>query len=195
MHTVAVINGSLRKGSINRKLAQAIAKLADGKLEFRFVEIGDLPLYNDDLFEDGEPPATVSRFKAAIANADAVLFVCPEYNRSFPAALKNAIDWGTRPYGRNVWRAKPAAVLGTSPGAIGAAVAQNHLKSVLQVVDLVVMGQPEVYYSWKADAFGADGSVVDEKTKAVFQRFVDRFALWIERTREPVIDAQPGPRS
>lgn len=191
MHSVAVVNGSTRKDSLNRKLAESIAKLADGKLEFRFVKIDDLPLYNDDLWPN--PPESIARMKAAIASADAVLFVSPEYNRSFTPALKNAIDWGTRPYGDNCWAAKPAAMIGTSPGAIGSAVGQNALRPVLDVVDLVVMGQPEVYYGYDAKAFDETNTIVDEKTKAFFQSFVDRFATWIERTKEPKINEQPGP--
>lgn len=191
MKTVAVINGSLRKDSLNRKLVESIAKLAQGRLEFRFVEIGDLPLYNDDLLENG-PPATVERFKKEVESADAVLFVTPEYNRSFTPAIKNAIDWGTRPFGRNSWEAKPSAVIGTSPGATGAAAGQNALKGLLTVVDTVLMGQPEVYFTYKPELFAEDGSVANEVTRAFLQKWVDRFEGFIERVSPPRTDAQPA---
>src|SRR6266478_7148922 len=126
---IAVIVGSNRRDSINRKLAQALAKLGAEKLAFHFVAIDDLPLYSQDL--EGELPKSVVRFKSEIAAADALLFVAPEHNRSIPALLKNAIDWGSRPYGQNAWSGKPVAITGTSPGAIGAAMAQIHLRQVL----------------------------------------------------------------
>jgi chromate reductase len=188
MKTVAVLVGSLRKDSINRKFAQALGKLAAGRLDFRFVELGDVPMYNDDLFEN--LPASITRLKSDIASADAVLFVSPEYNRSFPAVLKNAIDWGTRPYGQNSFAAKPGGLIGTSPGAAGAAAGQNHLKSVLNVVDVVLMGQPEVYFHYKPELFAEDGSVKDEATKAFLERYIARFVQWIERTSEPKTAAQ-----
>lgn len=188
MKTVAVLVGSLRKDSINRKFAQALGKLAAGRLDFRFVELGDVPMYNDDLFEN--LPASITRLKSDIASADAVLFVSPEYNRSFPAVLKNAIDWGTRPYGQNSFAAKPGGLIGTSPGAAGAAAGQNHLKSVLNVVDVVLMGQPEVYFHYKPELFAEDGSIKDEATKAFLERYIARFVQWIERTSEPKTTAQ-----
>ena len=189
MKKVAVLVGSLRKDSINRKFAHSLAKLAEGRLDFHFVELGDVPMYNDDLLAD--MPTPVARLKSEIASADAVLFVSPEYNRSFPAVLKNAIDWGTRPYGKNVFAAKPGGLVGTSPGAGGAGIGQNHLKSVLNVVDVVLMGQPEVYFHYRPELFADDGSVTDESTKAFLQRYIDRFVLWIERTSEPKVNAQP----
>jgi len=188
MPTVAVLVGSLRRESINRKFAEAVAKLAEGRLEFQFVELGDLPIYNDDLWE--APPASIGRFKNAVEAADAVLFVTPEYNRSFPAVLKNAIDWGTRPYGQNSFAAKPGGLIGTSPGSTGTSAGQNHLKSVLNVVDVVLMGQPEVYFTYKAEQFAPDGSVQDEAARALLTRWVDRFVQWIERTSEPKTKAQ-----
>ncbi|ALN73804.1 NADPH-dependent FMN reductase [Aureimonas sp. AU20] len=188
MKQVAVLVGSLRKDSINRKFAEALGKLAAGRLEFRFVELGDVPMYNDDLFEN--LPASITRLKNDIASADAVLFVSPEYNRSFPAVLKNAIDWGTRPYGQNSFAAKPGGLVGTSPGAAGGAAGQNHLKSVLNVVDVVLMGQPEVYFQYKPELFAEDGSVKDEATKAFLEAYISRFVQWIERTSEPKTSAQ-----
>ncbi len=179
MKTVAVLVGSLRRESINRKFAESLAKLAAGKLEFRFVEIGDLPHYNDDLWQD--PPKSVLRLKQDIESADAVLFVTPEYNRSFSGVLKNAIDWGTRPWGKNSWKGKPSAIVGASPGAIGTAVAQNALRPVVDVVDTVIMSQPEVYFAYKAEAFAEDGSLKDEKTKEFLAGWVNKFASWIDK--------------
>lgn len=179
MKTVAVLVGSLRADSLNRKFAESLAKLAEGKLTFKFVEIGDLPLYNEDLWEN--PPAPVTRLKNDIESADAVLFVTPEYNRTYSPAIDNAIHWGTRPWGQNSWTGKPAAITGTSPGAIGTAVAQTQLKQVLVVVGLAVMGQPEVYFAYKDELFDEAGHVVNEQTAAFLQSFVDGFADWIER--------------
>ena len=136
--------GSLRRDSINRKFAQSVARLARDRLRFQFVEIGDLPLYNDDLWKS--PPEAALRLKREVEAADAALFVTPEYNRSFSPAIKNAIDWGTRPWGQNSWAAKPAAILGASPGLLGTAAAQNALKGLITVCDMVLMGQPEVYF-------------------------------------------------
>lgn len=188
MTEVAVLVGSLRRESINRKFAESLAKLAAPRLQFRFVELADVPMYNDDLWPDA--PEAVLRLKRDIESADAVLFVTPEYNRSFPAVLKNAIDWATRPYGKNSFGAKPGGLVGATPGATGAASAQNHLKSVLNVVDVVLMGQPEVYFTYKPEDFGPDGSVVNEKTKAFLEAYLDRFVKWIERTAEPKTKAQ-----
>lgn len=182
MRTVAVLVGSLRRDSINRKFAHSLARLAGGRLALREVEIGDLPLYNDDLWQ--APPEAVLRLKREVEQADAVLFVTPEFNRSFTPSIKNAIDWGTRPWGKNSWAAKPATIVGTSPGVIGTAAAQNALKSLLLVCDMVVMGQPEVYFTYKPELFDEAGNVVDEKTKEFLSGWVDRFSAWIERTAE-----------
>ncbi|MCB8837747.1 NADPH-dependent FMN reductase [Aurantimonas sp. VKM B-3413] len=192
MTTVAVLVGSLRRESINRKFAESIDKLAGDRLTFNFVEIGDLPLYNDDLWQD--PPASVTRLKREVEAADAVLFVTPEYNRSYSPAIKNAIDWGTRPWGKNSWEAKPAAIIGTSPGVTGGAAGQNALKGLVTVVDMVLMGQPEVYYAYNGEAFDENNNVVDESTKVFLERWIDRFTKWIARTSEPKTTAQPGPR-
>lgn len=172
MKSVAVIVGSLRRDSINRKFADSVGKLAADRLRFDFVEIGDLPLYNDDLWEN--PPKSVLRLKREIAAADGLLFVTPEYNRSFSPAIKNAIDWGSRPRGQNSWEAKPAAIMGASPGAIGAAVAQNQLKSVLTVCDMVLMGQPEIYFSYKPELFDEANNVRSEDVKKFLNGRLDR---------------------
>ncbi|MBD8554213.1 NAD(P)H-dependent oxidoreductase [Rhizobium sp. CFBP 8762] len=193
MTTVAVLVGSLRRDSINRKFAESIGKLAGERLTFQFVDIGDLPLYNEDLWEN--TPESVTRLKQEVEAADAVLFVTPEYNRSFSPAIKNAIDWGTRPYGKNSWATKPSAVIGTSPGATGAASGQNALRGLLTVVDTVHMAQPEVYFVYKPELFDADNNIVDQSTKDFLNRFVDRFAKWIDQTSEPKTKAQPDAHS
>lgn len=177
---VAVLVGSFRKESINQKFARVLEKLAEGKLAFDHVRIDDLPHYDDDLWADA--PASVLRFKQQIADADAVLVITPEYNRSYPGVLKNAFDWGSRPYGKGVWGGKPSAVAGTSPGVIGAAVAQAHARLALTNLNTLVMHLPEVYLQWKAENFGDDDSVNDEGTRKFLQGFVDSFAAFIEKT-------------
>jgi chromate reductase len=178
MLKIAVVVGSLRKDSMNKKLAQALGKLAAGKMEFQFIEIGDLPLFNQDL--EASVPASVTKFKTEIESADGVLFVTPEYNRSIPGVLKNAIDWGSRPYGKSSWSAKPAAICGTSPGAIGTAVAQAHLRSITAgFLNMPTMGQPEMYFQWKDGLIDADGTVTNDDTKKFLQGFVDKFAAHV----------------
>lgn len=188
MKTVAVIVGSLRRESINRKFAESLGMLAAGQLKFRMVEVGDLPLYNDDLWAD--PPAPVLRMKREVEAADAVLFVTPEYNRYFSPAIKNAIDWGSRPWGKNSWTGKPAAVIGATPGAIGTAAGQNSLKALLTVVDMILMGQPEVYFTYKPELFDESNAVADGATKDFLKTWIDRFASWIERTGQARTEAK-----
>jgi len=170
---IAVVVGSNRRASINGKLARALAKLADRKLAVNFLRIDDLPMYNQDL--EVPLPASVARFKAEIERADALLFVTPEHNRSIPAVLKNAIDWAARPYGRNSWAAKPAAIVGTSPGAIGTAVAQQHLRQVLGNLGALVMGG-EAYVAYKPGLIDDADIVTDAGTRSFLQSFIDRFA-------------------
>jgi chromate reductase, NAD(P)H dehydrogenase (quinone) len=175
---VAVIVGSNRRDSINRKLARALVRLADGKLAASFVEIDDLPMYNQDL--ESALPASVERLKAAIEGADALLVVAPEHNRSIPAVLKNAIDWGTRPYGRNSWAGKAVAIIGTSPGAIGTAVAQQHLRHVLGDLGALVMGG-EAYLTFKPELIDKADTVTDAGTRRFLQSFVEQFAGFAAR--------------
>jgi len=179
MPKVAVLVGSLRRESINRKLALALGRLAAPKLDLAVVELSDLPMYNDDLWS--EPPAGVLRFKDSIRRSDAVLFVTPEYNRSLPPVLKNAIDWGSRPKGDNVWAGKPGSVVGASPGVIGAAVAQSHLRMIAGVVDIALIGQPEVYLSIGPGLIDPDGNITVPSTRAFLQDYLDRFERWIEK--------------
>ena len=185
MKTVAVLVGSLRKDSINRKFAEALAKLAAGKLNFKFVEIGDLPLYNEDLWD--EVPDSVLRMKAEVEAADAVLFVTPEYNRMLSPALKNAADWGSRPYGKSSWMGKPAAVVGTTPGTTGSAAGQQSMKMLATILGTVQLGQPEVYFVWKPELFDATGTLVEPTAKAFLSGWVDAFAALIDAVaKEPV---------
>jgi chromate reductase, NAD(P)H dehydrogenase (quinone) len=176
---VSVIVGSLRQKSWSRRVARAIEKLAPPGLELSFVEIGDLPHYNEDLETD--PPPTWSRFRNAIGASSALLFVTPEFNRGMPGALKNAIDVGSRPWGKGVWAGKPAAVVGVSPGALGAFGASNQLRQVLAGVGVVAMPHPEAYISSVASYFDADGELTDEKTKAFLSTFGAAFKSWLDR--------------
>lgn len=178
MHTVAVIVGSIRKDSFNRKLAQALEKLAEGKLRFTWPRIDDLPLLNQD--DTSEPPPEVQRFKREVEAADAVLFVTPEHNRSIPAALKNAFDWGSRPYGKNSWRRKSAAIIGTSKGAISSAVAQQHMRNIVLGHVSALLGYPEAYIQFRDGLIDDDNAVTDEKTRAFLQTFIDNFATLVE---------------
>ncbi|HET9904860.1 MAG TPA: NADPH-dependent FMN reductase [Xanthobacteraceae bacterium] len=185
---IAVVVGSNRRESLNRRLAEALARLGNETLAFRFVRIDDLPLYNQDL--EATLPEPVARFKKEIEAADGVLFVTPEHSRSIPAVLKNAIDWGARPWGQNSWTGKPAAVTGTSPGAIGTAVAQQHLRHVLGVLGMVVAGG-EAYITYKPDLIGTDGAIADEGARAFLKDFLDRFAALVARlARDPASSRQ-----
>ncbi|CAB5663301.1 NADPH-dependent FMN reductase [Comamonas aquatica] len=175
-YQIAVIVGSLRKASFNRQLAHALVKLAPAQVQFKEVAIGELPLYNQDA--DGHEVAVVKQFRDAIRSADAVLFVTPEYNRSMPGVLKNALDQGSRPYGHSVWDGKPAAVIGMSVGAIGTALAQQHLRNVLAYLNMPTLGQPEMFLQAKDGFFNADGSV-GEQSRAFLQKFVELFTGWV----------------
>ena len=188
MYTIAVLVGSLRRESINRKLAKALAKLGQGKFKFHFVELGDIPIYNEDLWQD--PPAAVLRMKKDIETADAVLFATPEYNRSIPPVVKNAIDWGTRPWGKNSWAGKPASIVGTSPGAVGTAVAQTHLRGIAPILELVLMGQPEVYLVNKPGLIDENDDITDDTTREFLQAYLDRFAAWIDQVSRPELEKQ-----
>jgi chromate reductase, NAD(P)H dehydrogenase (quinone) len=176
---VAVVVGSNRRDSLNRKLAGALARLGEAKLSFTFVRIDDLPLYSQDLEPD--LPASVVRFKSEVAAADALLFVTPEHSRSIPAALKNAIDWGGRPYGQNSWAGKPAAIAGTSPGAIATALAQQHLRQILGSFLGVLVMPGEAYITFKPGLVDDDGNIAEESVRAFLQAFVDQFAALVAR--------------
>jgi chromate reductase len=179
---VAVIVGSNRRESLNRRLAQALASLGADRSSFGFVQIDDLPIYNQDL--ETELPKNVVRFKSEVAAADGLLFVTPEHNRSIPTVLKNAIDWGARPYGHNSWSGKPGAITGTSPGAIGTAIAQQHLRQVLGNLGVLVMGG-EAYINFKPGLIGAGNDITDESTRKFLSGFIDQFATLVARFAHP----------
>ena len=177
---VAVVVGSLRKESFNRKIAHALAAVAPATLKFDIVEIGDLPLYNQDLETPDNVPETWARFRKQIKSADAVLFVTPEYNRSVPAALKNAIDVGSRPYGQSAWSGKPCGVISSSIGAVGGFGANHHLRQSLVFLDMPVLQQPEAYIGAADKLFGADGKLNNEGTAGFLKKYAETFAAWIE---------------
>jgi len=176
---IAVVIGSLRKDSFNRQLAAAVQRLAGDRFEFAEAGIGEIPLYNQD--DDDDFPAAGLRFKRQVEAADALLFVTPEYNRSIPGVLKNAIDTGSRPPNRNSFQGKPAAVIGTSPGARGSMLAQQHLRNVLVGVGVLAMPQPEVAVQFKDGLIDAEGDVADERTRKYLQGFVERFDAWLRK--------------
>jgi len=176
---VAVFVGSLRKASLNRMMAHTLTTLAPEGLQLGIVEIGDLPLYDQDL--DGAPPPAWTAFREATRAADAVLFVTPEYNRSVPGVLKNAIDIGSRPYGQSVWGGKPGAVVSVSPGAAGGFGANHHLRQSMVFLNVPMMPQPEAYIGGAATLFGADGTLQNDGTKEFLRKFMAAFAAWIAR--------------
>jgi len=175
-YQIAVIVGSLRQDSFNRKLAHAIAQLPSPGFSFKQIRIDDLPPYNQD--DDGNPAEPVKRLKAEISAAHGLLFVTPEYNRSIPGVLKNAIDHASRPYGQSAWAGKPAGVLGVSPGAIGTAMAQQHLRNILAYLDVPTLGQPEAFIQMKEGLFDANGEIGADSRKFL-QNWVDRYIAWV----------------
>jgi chromate reductase, NAD(P)H dehydrogenase (quinone) len=177
-HTqIAVVVGSLRRDSFNRKLASAMAKLAPADFSFQQVQIGNLPLYNQD--DDANPSDQVKQLKSEIAASHGLLFVTPEYNRSIPGVLKNAVDHASRPYGQNAWVGKPAGVMGASVGTIGTSMAQQHLRNILAYLDVPTMGQPEAFIHAKEGLFDADGNIgVD--SKKFLQAWMDRYVAWVK---------------
>jgi chromate reductase len=179
---IAVIVGSNRRESVNKKLTQALIKLGAPGLEFRTLQIDDLPLYNQD--DEGNLPQSVVRFKAELAAADGILFVTPEHSRSIPAVLKNAIDWGARPWGKNNWTGKLAAVTGTSPGAISTALAQQHLRQILGAQGVLLMGG-ETYIAFKQGLIASDGTIADDSTRGFLKGFLDQFAALVARFAMP----------
>lgn len=176
---VAVFVGSLRKDSLNLKMARALAELAPASLMLQVVEIGQLPLYNEDQDTEAERPAVWSTFRRRVQAADAVLFVTPEYNRSVPGALKNALDVGSRPYGANAWQGKPGAIVSVSPSAIGGFGANHHLRQSLVFLDVATLPQSEVYVGGAATLFDATGGLTNDSTRAFLQGFMQAFDRWI----------------
>ena len=176
---VVVLVGSLRKESYNRKLAKALIALAPAQLKLEIVEIGSLELYNQDL--DDKPTQAWTAFRDRVRRADAVLFVTPEYNRSVPAPLKNAIDVGSRPYGSSVWDGKPGAIISASPGAIGGFGANHHLRQSLVFLNIPILQQPEAYISGVDKLFDEHGGIANESTQGFLGKFLTTFGAWIER--------------
>lgn len=177
IYDVVLIVGSLRKDSINRKVANALVELAPAALKLSIIEIGHLPIYNQD--GDENPPAVWTQFRERIRSADAVLFVTPEHNRSVPAALKNALDIGSRPYGQSAWNGKPGAVVSASPSGIGGFGANHHLRQSLVFLNLPAMAQPEVYLGGADKLFDAQGKLANDGTRKFLQDFMHAFGAWI----------------
>ncbi len=175
---IAVVVGSIRKESFNARLAEGLSRLAPSNLTFSKLRIDDLPLYNQD--DDGNQAEAVKRLKSEIAAADAVLFVTPEYNRSMPGVLKNAIDHASRPYGQSAWAGKPAGVIGASIGSIGTALSQQHLRNVLAYLDMPAMGQPEAFIQVKDGLFDDNGDI-GAGSREFLQNWVNAFAAFVER--------------
>ena len=172
---LGVVVGSNRRESINRKLAQALAKLGGDAFDVRFIRLDDLPMYNQDL--EQPVPEKVARFKSEVVTADALLFVTPEHSRSIPAVLKNAIDWGARPWGKSSWGSKPAATIGTSGGAISTAIAQQHLRAVLGALGVQLMGG-EAYIQFKPELVDAHDQVADDEVRTFLKNFIEQFAAF-----------------
>ena len=177
-YPIAVLVGSLRKDSFNRKLANAVVKLAPAEFSFKQVQIGNLPLYNQD--DEPNPAESVKQLKAEIAASRGLLFVTPEYNRSIPGVLKNAIDHASRPYGQNAWAGKPAGVMGTSMGASGTAMAQQHLRNILAYLDVPTLGQPEAFIHMREGLFDEAGNIGPDR-REFLQSWMDHFVAWVKR--------------
>jgi chromate reductase, NAD(P)H dehydrogenase (quinone) len=177
---IAVFVGSLRKESFNRKMAKALTALAPESLELETIEIGGLPLYDQDLDDEARPPAAWIEFREQVKSFDGVLFVTPEYNRSVPGVLKNAIDVGSRPYGKSVWDGKPGAVISVSPGAIGGFGANHHLRQSLVFLNVPTMQQPEAYIGNAANLFDESGNLNNDSTREFIRKFMEAFAAWVE---------------
>ncbi len=177
-YKIAVLVGSLRHDSFNRKMATALARLAPPEFAFETIEIGDLPPYNQD--DDANQAPAVKRIKAQIASSQALLFVTPEYNRSIPGILKNAIDNASRPYGQSAWAGKPAGIIGVSVGAAGTALAQQHLRNVLAYLDVPTLAQPEAFIQMNDGLFEADGSI-GQASRQFLQGWMDRYVAWVKK--------------
>jgi NAD(P)H-dependent FMN reductase len=177
-YKVAVVVGSIRQGSFNKQLARAVESLAPQEFEFEHLDIASLPLYSQDY--DADYPQVALDFKQKIADANALLFVTPEYNRSIPGVLKNAIDWGSRPWGHSAWGGKPGAIIGTSIGALGTAIAQTHLRGVCAYLDIALLGQPEMFIKHDENRIDANGNIVNDDTRKFLQAFVDKYVAWVK---------------
>lgn len=179
---IAVIVGSLRKDSLNRKMAKVLMELAPSSLKLQIIEIGDLPLYNQDLDDEGNIPKAWTEFRNQIKSCEGLIFVTPEYNRSIPGVLKNAIDVGSRPYGQSVWSKKPGAVISVSPGAIGGFGANQHLRQCFVFLDIPVLQQPEAYVGMAGGLFDEEGKIENEDTLKFLRGFMEAYSNWVEET-------------
>jgi chromate reductase, NAD(P)H dehydrogenase (quinone) len=178
-YRIVLVVGSLRRDSINRRLANAVASLAPPQFSFDHARIDDLPLYNQD--DDANPADAVKRLKAQIATAQGVVFVTPEYNRSVPGVLKNAIDHASRPYGQSAWAGKPAGVMGASGGGPGTSMAQQHLRNMLAYLDMPTLGQPEMFIRVEEGTFDQQGNLAAERTKKLLRTWMDRYVGWVKQ--------------
>lgn len=175
---IGVLVGSLRKDSFTKKIANNIINLAPDSLKLEIINIGDLPLYNED-YDSGEPPKEYKEFREKVKQKDGILFLTPEYNRSIPGVLKNAIDVGSRPYGQSVWDKKPSAVISTSPGLIGGFGANQHLRQTFVFLNLLCMQQPEAYLSHVNQYLDDAGKINNEDTKKFLEKFIEEYAAWV----------------
>ncbi len=178
---IGVLVGSLRKESFNRKMAKVLISLAPKSLDFEIIEIGNLPLYNQDLDDEKRPPAEWTQFRSLVKPCDGLLFVTPEYNRSVPGVLKNAIDVGSRPYGQSVWDGKAGAVISVSPGVIGGFGANHHLRQSFVFLNVPCMQAPEAYIGKAGELFDAKGDITNPDTRKFLQSFIDSFAKWVDK--------------
>lgn len=178
---IAVFAGSLRKESFNRKMANVLVALAPDSLKLEIVEIGDLPLYNQDFDDAGTPPSAWTAFRELVKSFDGFIFVTPEHNRSVPAALKNALDVGSRPWGKSVWGEKPGAVISVSTGAGGGFGANHHLRQTLTFLDVPTMQQPEAYIGGAAELFDTRGGITSESIRGLLVKFMNSYAAWVAK--------------
>ncbi|MDR2892472.1 MAG: NAD(P)H-dependent oxidoreductase [Deltaproteobacteria bacterium] len=181
MQTLAILVGSLRSASINRQLANGLAEIGPDLFKFNQLKLDEVPIFNEELEQN--PPAAVVTMKQSLKAADGVLIITPEYNRSMPALVKNTLDWASRPYGDNSWTGKPVAVAGMSPGAVGTAVCQSQLRSVLGFLGARQMTQPEIYLTYAAGFFDANGNVANERTRTFLRKFLESFGTWINKNK------------
>ena len=178
---IAVFVGSLRKESFNRKMANVLKTIAPESMKLEIIEIGRLPLYDQDYDDEGKPPSAWTEFRKYVKSFDAVLFVTPEYNRSVPGVLKNALDVGSRPYGQSIWGGKPGAVISVSPGAIGGFGANHHLRQSLVFLDVATMQQPEAYIGGAVQLFDSNGNITSETTREFLKKFMVAFTAWVAK--------------
>jgi len=181
-YRIALVVGSIRRESLNRRLADALTRLAPPDFSFHHLRIDDLPLYNHD--DEEHPTDAMQRLRREIGEADGIMFVTPEYNRSIPGVLKNALDVGSRPYGHNAWEGKPAGLIGLSSGACGTAMAQQHLRNILAVLDVPTLGQPEAFISYYEGLFDEAGNI-GPKSRDFLQGWMNRFAAWVRLNAKP----------